>query len=71
MPKTRSENGMNRSMGWKMTINGRAVTCSSCAWWAPVLQDVDAAKVEFDAHVCTEHPPLRMMKKPSALQHLL
>jgi hypothetical protein len=55
-----------RSMGTKMTPGGKAVTCTVCSWWAPILgQDITAAAKEFDAHVCSEHRPLKNIDKPS------
>jgi len=62
---------MKRSMGWRMTASGRAVTCSACSWWIPVFLDVDTAKVAFDEHDCAEHPMVESGKRSSTLLRLL
>lgn len=59
---------MKREMQWKMTPSGRAVSCTSCSWWTPVIEYLDAAKSEFDAHVCADHVPLKNTQKRSTLQ---
>ena len=56
---------IRRSMETKITPNGKAVTCTACSWWAPMMgQDVSAASKEFDTHVCSEHRPLKGIEKP-------
>jgi hypothetical protein len=37
------------------------VTCSGCAWRTPVYgEDVDWVGEEFEFHLCTDYPPLRL-----------
>jgi len=57
---------VRRSMGTKTTPSGKAVTCTVCSWWAPMIgRDIRAAAEEFDAHICTAHPPVKGIEKPS------
>jgi hypothetical protein len=57
---------VRRSMGTKATPSGKAVTCTVCSWWAPMIgRDIRAAAEEFDAHICTAHPPVKVIEKPS------
>ncbi len=54
-----------RSMGTRITPSGKAVTCTVCSWWAPIMgRDISAAAKEFEAHVCSENRPLKSMEKP-------
>ena len=58
---------MKRAKAWKMTPCGKAVTCTACSWWAPMMgEDISSVDKEFDTHVCADHPPLRNIEKPSA-----
>jgi hypothetical protein len=51
---------VRRSMETKVTPSGKVVTCAVCSWWAPMMrQDISAAAEEFEAHICTEHPPVK------------
>jgi hypothetical protein len=55
-----------RSMATNVTPGGKVVTCAACCWWAPVIgQDISGAAKEFDAHICTEHPSVKDIEKPS------
>jgi hypothetical protein len=57
---------VRRSMGTKTTPSGKAVTCTVCSWWAPMIgRDIRAAGEEFDAHICAAHPPVKGIEKPS------
>ena len=57
---------VRRSMGTKTTPSGKAVTCTVCSWWAPMIgRDIGAPAEEFDAHICTAHPPVKGIEKPS------
>jgi len=57
---------MKRVMVWKKSVSGKVVTCTVCAWWAPVIsEDLDAISKEFEAHVCADHLPLMDTEKPS------
>ena len=57
---------VRRSMGTKTTPSGKAVTCTVCSWWTPMIgRDIRAAAEEFDAHICTAHPPVKGIEKPS------
>jgi len=57
---------MKRLLEWKTTPSGKVVTCTLCSWWIPLIGDnMSAAAEEFDGHVCSEHPPVREMGKPS------
>lgn len=58
--------GVRRSMGTKTTPSGKAVTCTVCSWWAPLIgRDISVAAEEFDAHICAAHPPVKGIEKPS------
>jgi hypothetical protein len=47
-------------MGSKTTPSGKAVTCTACSSWTPVIgDDITAAAEAFDAHICPEHSPVR------------
>jgi hypothetical protein len=55
-----------RSMGTRMTPGGKVVICTVCSWWSPMMgQNISAAAKEFDAHICTQHPPVNGIQKPS------
>lgn len=57
---------VRRSMGTKTTPSGKAVTCTVCSWWAPMIgRDISAAAEEFDAHICAVLPPVKGIEKPS------
>jgi hypothetical protein len=50
-----------RAMVWTKTERGRVVTCSDCSWRTPVYgEDVDWVGEEFEFHLCTDYPPLRL-----------
>ena len=56
---------VRRSMGTKMTPGGKVVVCTVCSWWSPMMgHNVSAAAKEFDAHICTDHPPVHGIQKP-------
>ena len=52
---------MTRAMVWTKKDSGIVVTCSDCSWRTPVYgEDIDWVGEEFEFHICTDYPPLRV-----------